>query len=39
MKKKKTSMKARLIGAFCITSIIPIIILNLFSYYNTSNIV
>lgn len=32
-------MKARLIGAFCITSIIPIIILNLFSYYNTSNIV
>lgn len=35
----KTSLKTRLISAFVITSIIPIIILNLFSYYNTSGIV
>lgn len=35
----KTSLKTRLISAFVITSIIPIILLNLFSYYNTSGIV
>lgn len=35
----KTSLKTRLILAFVATSIIPIILLNLFSYYNTSGIV
>ncbi len=37
--KKKTSMRNRLILAFIGTSVIPIIILNLFSYYNSTNIV
>ena len=36
---RTTSLRARLILAFIITSIIPAIILNLFSYYNTSGIV
>lgn len=36
---RKTSLKTRLILAFLVTSIIPIILLNLFSYYNTSGIV
>lgn len=35
----KTSLKTRLILAFVITSILPIIVLNLFSYYNMSRIV
>jgi len=41
MKKKlrKSSLRTRLILAFVATSIIPIIILNLFSYYNTAGIV
>ena len=38
-KGRTTSLRARLILAFIITSIIPAIILNLFSYYNTSGIV
>lgn len=37
--RSKTSLKSRLIISFVITSIIPIILLNLFSYYNTSGIV
>lgn len=42
MKKRKVyrnSLRFRLILAFVITSILPIIVLNLFSYYNTSGIV
>ena len=37
--KKKSSLQLRLTLAFCITSIIPLILMNIFSYYNTSNIV
>lgn len=37
--RRKTSLKTRLILSFVITSIIPIILFNLFSYYNTSGIV
>lgn len=37
--QKKTSLRSRLILAFVVTSILPIIIVNLFSYYNTSGIV
>jgi len=39
MKKKqanKGSLKNRLIVSFCLISIIPIIIMNIISYYNTS---
>lgn len=39
MGKRKKSLKSRLISAFCITSIIPIILVNLFTYHNTANIV
>lgn len=39
VKHKKSSLKLRLILAFCITSIIPLILMNIFSYYNTSSIV
>lgn len=39
MRKKKKSLKASLIEAFCLTSIIPIILVNLFAYFNTSSIV
>ncbi|MDD2972577.1 MAG: histidine kinase [Lachnospiraceae bacterium] len=35
----RASLRKRLVLAFIITSIIPIILLNLFSYYNTSGIV
>ncbi len=38
-KRRNTSLRFRLIMAFVITSIIPIILINLFSYYNTSKIV
>ncbi|MDO4275918.1 MAG: sensor histidine kinase [Eubacteriales bacterium] len=38
-KKRKWSLKSRLLFAFLVTSIIPVIIMNLFSYYNTSKIV
>lgn len=37
--RRRWSLKSRLILAFLITSIIPVIIVNLFSYFNTSNIV
>lgn len=37
--KKKKSLKIHLLGAFCLTSIIPIVLVNLFAYMNTSNIV
>lgn len=37
--RKKVSLQSRLIQAFFITSIIPVILVNLFSYFNTSNIV
>lgn len=36
---KKTSLKTRLLAAFFVTSIIPIVIVNLFSYFNSSRIV
>lgn len=39
MKKYRSSLKFRLILAFIGTSIIPIILFNLFSYYNTAKIV
>ena len=39
MDKKKASLKTRLLEAFFITSIIPIVVVNLFSYFNTSRIV
>lgn len=39
MKRRKKSLKVRLLGAFCLTSIIPIVLVNLFAYFNTSNIV
>lgn len=38
MKKKKRSLRFKLMFAFIFTSILPIIIWNLFSYYNTSEI-
>lgn len=37
--KRKWSLKSRLIFAFLVTSIIPVVFMNLFSYYNTSKIV
>lgn len=37
--RNNTSLRTRLIEAFFITSIVPMILMNLFSYYNTSNIV
>lgn len=37
--RRSWSLKSRLIGAFLITSILPVIIINLFSYYNTAKIV
>lgn len=37
--KRRWSLKSRLIIAFLMTSIIPVIGMNLFSYYNTSGIV
>lgn len=37
--KRKWSLKTRLILAFLLTSIIPVVIVNIFSYYNTSGIV
>lgn len=37
--RRKWSLKTRLIQAFLVTSIIPVIIMNLLSYYNTSRIV
>ena len=36
---RKKSLKARLLRAFLITSIIPVVLVNLFLYFNTSNIV
>ena len=39
VQKKRWSLKSRLILAFLATSIIPVIAMNLFSYYNTSKIV
>ncbi len=36
--KRKTSMRTRLLIAFIGTSVLPIIILNLFSYYNSASI-
>lgn len=39
MKKQRTSLAVKLIISFVITSIIPIILINLFSYYNISDIV
>lgn len=39
MGKKKKSLKLRLIEAFCLTSIVPVILVNLFTYHNTANIV
>lgn len=35
----KSGLKARLMLAFLVTSIIPLVLVNLFSYYNTANIV
>ena len=37
--KKRKSLGAKLVLSFMITSIIPIILMNLFSYYNTTGIV
>lgn len=37
--KNKSSMRSRLMAAFIGTSVLPIIILNLFSYYNSASIV
>lgn len=38
-KGKKASLKSRLLQAFIITSMIPIVLVNLFSYFNTSRVV
>jgi two-component system sensor histidine kinase YesM len=37
--KKKKSIRQQLIGAFLITSIIPLILLTFFSYFNSTNLV
>ena len=37
--KKRKSLGAKLVLSFMITSIIPVILMNLFSYYNTTGIV
>lgn len=39
VKNRKRSLKVRLIQAFFITSILPIVLINIFSYFNTSSIV
>lgn len=39
VKGQKRSLKVRLIQAFFITSILPIVMINIFSYFNTSSIV
>lgn len=36
---KKTSLKIRLLEAFILTSILPVILVNLFLFYNTSGII
>lgn len=38
-RRKRTKLQARLILAFLITSMIPLIVVNIFLYYNTSGIV
>ncbi len=38
-KRKKAGLKGQLLLAFVLTSIIPMILANLFSYFNTSGIV
>ena len=37
--KKRKSLGFKLVLSFIITSIIPIVLINLFSYYNTTGIV
>lgn len=39
MKKRKSSLKVQLLGAFVLTSILPVILVNLFLLYNTSGII